>query len=193
MTNYREILRLHSLGNSQRSIAGEVHSSRDTVADAIKAAKAAGITWPLDDDVTNEDIQEILFPGKYVFASPYTVPDFQWIHNELARNVICVYYNIRPPTLQNRPIPPSSCGIPQFEGGILQECGEEAQFPALLSDGVSAERESWKPSRPRWRPPVPDGCTGRRGSAASRRPAWSNDRRARSRSLRWSCRRRRTS
>ena len=85
MTNYREILRLHSLGNSQRSIAGEVHSSRDTVADAIKAAKAAGITWPLDDDVTNEDIQEILFPGKYVFASPYTVPDFQRIHNELAK------------------------------------------------------------------------------------------------------------
>lgn len=85
MTNYREILRLHSLGNSQRSIAGEVHSSRDTVADAIKAAKAAGITWPLDDDVTNEDIQEILLPGKYVFASPYTVPDFQWIHNELAK------------------------------------------------------------------------------------------------------------
>lgn len=74
MTNYREILRLHSLGNSQRSIAGEVHSSRDTVADAIKAAKAASITWPLDDDVTNEDIQEILFPGKYVFASPYTAP-----------------------------------------------------------------------------------------------------------------------
>ena len=85
MTNYREILRLYSLGSSQRSIAREVQSSRDTVADVIKAAKAAGITWPLDDDVANEDIQEVLFPGKYAYASPYTVPDYQWIHTELAK------------------------------------------------------------------------------------------------------------
>ena len=41
MANYREILRLQSLGNSQRSIALEVHSSRDTVADVIKAADVA--------------------------------------------------------------------------------------------------------------------------------------------------------
>ena len=85
MTNYREILRLHSLGSSQRSIAREVQSSRDTVADVIKAAKAAGITWRLDDDVANEDIQEVLFPGKYAYASPYTVPNYQWIHAELAK------------------------------------------------------------------------------------------------------------
>ena len=85
MANYREILRLNSLGSSQRSIAREVKSSRDTVAEAIKAAEAAGITWPLDDDVTNEDIREILFPGKYAYASPYTVPDYQWIHAELAK------------------------------------------------------------------------------------------------------------
>ena len=85
MTNYREILRLYSLGSSQRSIAREVQSTRDTVADVIKAAKAAGITWPLDDDVANEDIQEVLFPGKYAYASPYTVPDYQWIHAELAK------------------------------------------------------------------------------------------------------------
>ena len=53
MTSYREILRLQSLRSSQRSIAREVQSTRDTVTDVIKAAKAAGITWPLDDDVTN--------------------------------------------------------------------------------------------------------------------------------------------
>lgn len=85
MTNFREILKLHSLGSSQRSIAREVQSSRDTVADVIRTAEAAGITWPLGDDITNEDIQEILFPGKYAFASLYTVLDYQWIHTELAR------------------------------------------------------------------------------------------------------------
>ena len=66
MANYREILRLFSLGTSKRSIARKVQSSRDTVADTIKAAEAAGLVWPLDDDVTNEDIQDFLFPGRYV-------------------------------------------------------------------------------------------------------------------------------
>ena len=72
MANYREILRLHSLGTSQRSIAQQVQSSRDTVADIIKSAKAAGISWPLGEDVTNEMIQELLYPGKYALACPYT-------------------------------------------------------------------------------------------------------------------------
>lgn len=85
MVDYREILRLFSLGNSIRSIANIVQSSRDTVSTTIKVAKAAGISWPLDDDVSNQDLQEVLFPGKYAYASPYTVPDYAYIHKELAR------------------------------------------------------------------------------------------------------------
>ena len=85
MIDYREILRLHDLGNSQRSIALEVQSARDTVASTLKAAQKAGVSWPLDDDISNEELQEVLFPGKYAFASPYTVPDYEWIHRELAK------------------------------------------------------------------------------------------------------------
>ena len=85
MVDYREILRLKDLGKSQRSIAQIVQSSRNTVAEVLVAAKAANVSWPLDDNVTNADIQEVLFPGKYAHASPYTVPDYEWIHRELAR------------------------------------------------------------------------------------------------------------
>ncbi len=85
MIDYREILRLSHLGKSQRSIAIEVQSSRDTVSSTIEAAKAAGISWPLDDTVTNDELKEILFPGKNAFASPHTHPDYEWIHRELAR------------------------------------------------------------------------------------------------------------
>lgn len=77
MTDYREILRLYDLEHSQRSIAREAKSSRDTVAEVLKAAAAAGISWPLDDSVTNDDIQEILSPGRYSFASPYTMSGCQ--------------------------------------------------------------------------------------------------------------------
>lgn len=86
MINYREILRLYSLGTSQRSIAQQVQSSQDTVADIIKSAEAAGISWSLGDDVTNEMIQELLFTGKYALACPNTQPDFLEIHNELAKH-----------------------------------------------------------------------------------------------------------
>ena len=41
MTDYREILRLHSLGKSIRSIAVDVQSSRNTVAGTIRDAEAA--------------------------------------------------------------------------------------------------------------------------------------------------------
>ena len=85
MVDYREILRLHNAGYSNRSIASAVQSSRDTVAATLAQAKAAGITGPLDDTVTNEELQSILFPGKYAYASPYTMPDYAWIHRELAK------------------------------------------------------------------------------------------------------------
>ena len=86
MVDYREILRLQSLGDSIRSIARSVCSGRDTVSEALRVAEAGGIVWPLEDDVTNEDIQAILFPGKYAYASPYTVPDYAYMHRELAKS-----------------------------------------------------------------------------------------------------------
>ena len=86
MVDYRNILRLQSQGHSQREIERELYCSRHTISEVLIRAKAAGIAWPLEDDVTNEDIQAILFPGKYAYSSPYTVPDYAYIHRELAKN-----------------------------------------------------------------------------------------------------------
>ena len=60
MTNYREILRLQALGQSQRSIAFSTKASRNSVKDALKRAQELHITWPLDDDVTNEMLDRTL-------------------------------------------------------------------------------------------------------------------------------------
>ena len=64
MIDYRNILRLHSEGHSQRAMERELYCSRHTIADVLDKAKKAGISWPLGEDVTNEMIQELLFPGK---------------------------------------------------------------------------------------------------------------------------------
>lgn len=86
MVDNRNILRLQSQGHSQREIERELYCSRHTISEVLIRAKTAGIAWTLEDDVTNEDIPAILFPGKYTYASPYTVPDYAYIHMELAKN-----------------------------------------------------------------------------------------------------------
>ena len=65
MVDYRNILRLQSQGHSPREIERELYCSRHTISEVLIRAKAAGILWPLEDDITNEDIHTILFPGKY--------------------------------------------------------------------------------------------------------------------------------
>ena len=50
MVNYKEILRLASEDHSQRQIAISVGSSRNTVSEVIKTAKANGIAeWGADE------------------------------------------------------------------------------------------------------------------------------------------------
>ena len=85
MIDYRNILRLYSEGHSQRAMERELYCSRHTISNVLDKAKKAGISWPLGDDVTNEMIQELLFPGRYALACPYTQPDFPEIHKELAK------------------------------------------------------------------------------------------------------------
>ena len=57
MVDYREILRLKSLGNSQRQIEKMVHSGHHTVSDTLAAAREKGIAWPLDESMTNESFK----------------------------------------------------------------------------------------------------------------------------------------
>ncbi len=85
MADYREILRLKSLNYSQRSIARAARCSRNTVEKVLHTSADKGVTWPLDDDITNEDLGRMLFPDKYASASLYVEPDYSYIHRELAK------------------------------------------------------------------------------------------------------------
>ena len=79
MVDYREILRLSDQGYSQRQIETSVGSSRHTISEVLETANAKGIKWPLEDDVSNEDLQGILFPEKYASTSGYMEPDYERI------------------------------------------------------------------------------------------------------------------
>ena len=85
MTDYLEVLRLSHLGYSQRTIESVAHCSRHTVRQILQEAENRGIHWPLDEDVTNADLEQLFFPDKYKTVSSYVEPDYQYIHRELAK------------------------------------------------------------------------------------------------------------
>ena len=85
MINYREILRLDSLGYSQRSIASGAKASRSTVSEVLKKAEQLNITCPLDDDVTNEMMDELFYGKRSNSTSQYAVIDYAYIHKELSK------------------------------------------------------------------------------------------------------------
>ena len=85
MTNYREILRLHSRGISQRGIAASCQCSRNTVKKVLAQAKETSIGWPVKDDLTDGDLEKLLFPESTVPASRRQ-PDLDYIHKEMAKS-----------------------------------------------------------------------------------------------------------
>lgn len=64
MVNYKEILYRLSLNQSQRQIRGSVHCSDNTIRAVQQAAKDRNLTWPLSDDVTNADLEQLLCKRK---------------------------------------------------------------------------------------------------------------------------------
>ena len=61
MTNYREILRLNSLGFSERNITLSCSASRNTVSKVLDRAEELKIKWPLDHDMTDGILDEMFF------------------------------------------------------------------------------------------------------------------------------------
>ncbi len=86
MTKYREILRLFSLGISQKNIAYSCNVSKSTVNRVIKKAKEKDLSWPLDDNQTDGVLAEILFPKDRRTTSTKRLPDFGYIRKELMKN-----------------------------------------------------------------------------------------------------------
>lgn len=88
MTNYREILRLLSMGISNRDIAKSVPCSRNTVASVSERAREAGLSWPLPPDLTDRELEKLLYPKLSAASeeSDRAKPDFEYMRRELQKN-----------------------------------------------------------------------------------------------------------
>ena len=85
MTNYREILRLNSLGILKQEIAKACGCSRNTVAQVIKLAEEKSIRWDNAESLNNKELAERLYPANK--REPvYKIPDWNYIHREMAKS-----------------------------------------------------------------------------------------------------------
>lgn len=85
MRQIREVLRLkNSLGFSDRQIAKMLQISKTTVSTYLSHAKVAGISWPIDESLSDSSVYQKLFPSEApsVSTSRKPLPDFHWIHLE---------------------------------------------------------------------------------------------------------------
>lgn len=85
MTKYREIIRLKNLNFSERNIALSSSVSRNTVSKICKKAEELNLHWPLDESMTDDALENIMFP-KDKSATNKRMPDYAYIRKELLRN-----------------------------------------------------------------------------------------------------------
>ena len=85
MTNYREILRLSSLGLNKTQIAQSVGCSRTTVIQVLNIAEEKGISYPFPSDLSDRKLSELLFPSTKT-KPQYKMPDYEHVGKELRKS-----------------------------------------------------------------------------------------------------------
>ena len=87
MRQLRHLLRLHHGGVSAREIGRRLGVARSTVQDNLKRAAAAGLAWPLADDVTDDALELRLFgrAGVETGQRRRIEPDWAALARELKR------------------------------------------------------------------------------------------------------------
>ena len=85
MRKIREALRLCANGLTLREIAESLGLGRTTIGDHLQRAARAGLTWLLDDALTDAEMDTLLFPPPSGVAATIAQPDWAMIHCERRR------------------------------------------------------------------------------------------------------------
>src|SRR3954471_13599762 len=87
MRQIREVLRLRFASElPQRAIAKSLGLSQGAVSGYLSRARAAGVSWPLAEDLDEVQLEALLFPPPPTIAADQRpMPDWAWVHRELRR------------------------------------------------------------------------------------------------------------
>ena len=85
MTNYKEILRLHSLGINNTRVAESCSCARSTVISTVQRAQEKGITWEDIRSLGEAEVARKLYPATSM-GRQYKMPDYEYIHQEMQKS-----------------------------------------------------------------------------------------------------------
>jgi transposase len=85
MTNYREILRLKSLGLNHSQIAESAAISRPTVIAVLQKAAETGLTYQRATKLSDRELTNMLLPSGESKIS-YKMPDYEYVHKEMLKS-----------------------------------------------------------------------------------------------------------
>ena len=86
MRKIKDVLRLHAAGRSARQIGPSVGVGRSTVAEYLRRAEVAGLSWPLPEGLDDETLERRLFPPTPpAKGRQFAEADWAAAHRELKR------------------------------------------------------------------------------------------------------------
>ena len=86
MRQIRNVLQLRFAEKlSVRDTAASLAMARSTVADYLYRARVAGLSWPLPEEMDDDELERRLFPNVTKPTSSYSQPDFATMKKELTR------------------------------------------------------------------------------------------------------------
>jgi transposase len=86
MRKIKEALRLKAAGFGNREIATSIGAGKTTVYEILARAEAAGLSWPVPDELEEDQLEAILYPPVTLeLTERRPVPDWREVHRELKR------------------------------------------------------------------------------------------------------------
>jgi transposase len=85
MRKIRDVLRLTAAGMSSRKIAASLSIGASTIIDCLHRARRAGLTWPLPEDLSDEALEQRLYPPQPRMKEQRPLPNWAEVQRELKR------------------------------------------------------------------------------------------------------------
>ena len=136
MTNYREILRMNSLGFNKTEISQSLQCSRTTVRTVIRLAEEHNLPYPLPGELSDKDLYEALFPAASGKVK-YKMPDYEHVYKELQRDGVTLDLLWREYVDECR-----------LAGELPYQLGNSSRSMSLSPRCPTADTAMWKASSP---------------------------------------------
>jgi len=86
MRKIRDVLRYrHNAGLSLEAIARALKISKGVVAKYLRLAGAAGLTWPIPEELDDADLEKLLYRQAVAREPTFAEPDYAQVHQELKK------------------------------------------------------------------------------------------------------------